>query len=208
LDVPVEQLHITTRTVLRIHTNIKNAKTALGGNFERHCIAKACDRGGARYGGFRWRWYEGPPIDWDALEHAGAQTSVETLQAMMETMGSARGAARRVAGDAVERPSASATVPAAAAPGTGPEPDPGAAAPAMHSIAALPLGPLANGAGTVPADRFQQLLSRYAGSHVTAATSSTASSSSSSSSSSSASAAAVASANEYHHDEATGTLYL
>jgi hypothetical protein len=85
-DTPIEQLHADTRAVLRIYRNMQEVTEALGGRCEPSRIATACDQHTAPRYGFRWRWHEGRPIDWAALENSDAQTPVETLRAMMQTM--------------------------------------------------------------------------------------------------------------------------
>ena len=73
------------------------------GNSKRTDIAVACYRGAGSHRGFRWRWYEGPPIDWDVLERSGAQAPKdsprETMTELEKGLGRTTGTSEEGSGD-------------------------------------------------------------------------------------------------------------
>ena len=58
----VEQLHIQTGEVLRVHKNMLSASKFMG-LLSSDGISACCRNLQQKSSGFKWRFYEGPPID-------------------------------------------------------------------------------------------------------------------------------------------------
>jgi hypothetical protein len=63
---PVEQIDIDTGEVLRRYVNQKEASNSMSIAYKS--ISKCCQNKEDSSHGFRWRYYEGPPIDCNKLD--------------------------------------------------------------------------------------------------------------------------------------------
>ena len=88
---PVEQLHPVTNEVLRLYRSGKEA--AIFMNIAQGGISLCCSGNKADCAGFKWRFYEGLPIDWVALE--GTQRPYEELQQMLSSRARAKAELRK-----------------------------------------------------------------------------------------------------------------
>ena len=67
--IHIQQIHPVTGQVLRIHRSSKDAANFMKINHSSGGISKCCNGKAKRCGGFQWRFYSGPSVDFDAIEN-------------------------------------------------------------------------------------------------------------------------------------------
>jgi hypothetical protein len=77
IGLPVEQLHMRSGQVLRLYLSRAEAAAFMGVHVAS--IALCCRGTQSHAYGYKWRYYQGPPIDWEAFKKDPRQLSLEKI---------------------------------------------------------------------------------------------------------------------------------